>query len=189
MASVTKFVGTGANTARGGSSVSWSSPGNVTANDGSVSDVDEDLKDLGYTDYLTATMSGNVFAIAGDQVIDGVEVEVEIFVNGTSSGRSEVEDLILVSSLGDGDDKGDDYQLTTTPTIRTYGGAADTWGLALTPAVVNATSFGAKLAVLEALNGNGKRPRVDFIRITVYHSDESPGEPEPSETSNKMMVL
>lgn len=182
MASVTKLVGAGANSARAGSSQSWSNPGNVTANDGSVAVTNGDLTNLGYTDYLVATMSGNPFAIASDQHIDGVEYEVEWSVNSTDSGRCDVESVIPTSTLGDGNNLTDNYQLTSTPTVRTYGGATDTGGLALTPAVVNDPSFGAKLAVIEALNDNGKRPQVDFVRITVYHSDAP-------QTSNKMMVL
>lgn len=183
MPSVTKIVGAGANSARAGSSVSWASSGNVTADDGSVAEVGGDLQNLGYTDYLVATMGGNPFAIASDQKIDGVEYEVEWSLNGTSGGQSVVEDVIPTSTLGDGTNLTDSYQLTTTPTTRTYGGASDTAGLALTPAVVNDPTFGVKLSCVETLNGNGKRPQVDFVRITVHYS------PAPVSDGSAMMVL
>lgn len=180
MASVTKIVGTGAVLARAGSGQSWveSRIDRLTANDGSPADTG-DVQNLAYTNYAHGTMSGNVFAIAADQQIDGVEVKIDWSANGTSDGQNDVESVILTSSLGDGDNKSDGYTLTTTQVLRTYGSPTDTWGLALTPAVVNGTDFGVKAATEDTLDGNAKRAQIDYIEITVYHSDAVTFKPKP----------
>lgn len=169
MTTTTKFVGTGANLARAGSTDSISNPGNCTADDGTFTGLTGDLDANSYTDYLHGTMAGNLFAIAADQQIDGIEIEIEMQLNGSATTR--VDSVILTTSLGDGDEKSDSYFLTTSPVARTYGGASDKHGLALTPAVINAGSLGVKISWLETAGANGKRPEVDYIKITIHHSD------------------
>ncbi len=171
MTATTKIVGTGSSAARSGSAVSWSNTGNVTADD-STDATAGDINNGGYTNYLVGTMSGNVFAIPSDHVIQGVEIEFEHSLNSVADGTQVVDSIQLVSSLGNGDDKGDQADITTaTPTVRTYGGSSDRHGLDLTPAVVNGGDFGFRLSIAEGTgSGNGKQARVDFFRITVYHA-------------------
>ena len=172
MASVTKIVGTGTNQTRSGSVQSWADPTNITADDANRSQT-SDLQNLGHSDWLEGTMSGNVFAIAANQQIDGIEVDIEWKINSTGSGDSEIDEVHLVSSLGDSNTKTGDGTGDASETYKTdtFGGATDTWGLSLTPAVVNATSFGVRASWAETDNGNGKRQEVDYISITVHHSD------------------
>ena len=173
MASVAKIVGTGANETRGGGGIdTWTNPGNCTADDAVVT-YTGDLTSTGYTDYLKATMNGNVFAIAADQQIDGIVVELGDLDTLDGEGDARIGEVILISSLGDGNDNTDLYVLNTgsLPATRSYGSSSDLWGLALTPAVVNGTDFGVKLSIENTTGANAKKPEVDFIRITVHHSD------------------
>jgi hypothetical protein len=55
------------------------------------------------------------------------------------------------------------------PSKRTYGGPSTLWGLTLTPAQVNATTFGVGVSVFN----NGAAPgtaQIDFIAITITFS-------------------
>lgn len=175
MASVTKIVGVGSNETRTGSYTGWAASrvSRITVDDGSQADSDGDLQNLGYTDWLQGIMSGNEFAIAADQQIDGIEVILDdVSCNGNPDNQ-QGEDMYLVSSLGDSNviDTGSEVTITETKTTHTLGGPTDTWGLSLTPSVVNASSFGVRWAVIETANSNGKKSAVDSVKITVYHSD------------------
>lgn len=170
MPSVTKIVGAGSVVARSGSARTWVDPGYVTADDGSYTALNGDLYWSGdYTDFLEGVMTGNLFSISADQEIDGVEIAFEHRVD-SHNGAQEVDIIRLVSSLGNGDDKSDATDIATeTPTLRTYGGPTDLHGLALTPAVVNASSFGFELSLVTH-DGNSHIAMIDYMQITVYYS-------------------
>ena len=55
----------------------------------------------------------------------------------------------------------------TGETTYTWGGAADLWGLTLTPAQVNAATFGIALAGTPTF-GSVTRLQADWLRIVVH---------------------
>jgi hypothetical protein len=154
------IAGAGADDAAVGS-VAWTSPGNITADDGVRASVALGSS-LVASHWLTATNFG--FAVAG--VILGVTVEVER--SSTSSTTDNSLKLIKGGVIG-GTDHADGVTVyPAVDTIKSYGGPADLWGLALTPADVNASNFGVALQVIDV--STGSTARVDFVRMTVEYA-------------------
>lgn len=59
----------------------------------------------------------------------------------------------------------------TSYTDATYGGASDLWGYALTRAIVQSSTFGLVLKVVDVANGgNGETPAVDYFKMRVYYT-------------------
>lgn len=61
----------------------------------------------------------------------------------------------------------EDIPMTTAATSQAYGGANDTWGLSLTPAIVNSASFGVQIQLKTGI-GSAKYLYVDYCTLTAY---------------------
>jgi hypothetical protein len=140
----------------------WADPGNAAASDNTYATCGS----FSNTQYLKATNFG--FAVPGGATIDGVVVEVELAKTSTEDCFDFTARLVKGGAVA-----GSNYA-TLAPTAnidtyRTYGGAADLWGLSLTAADVNAADFG----FVFRLNNGGKgspSARVDHVRVTVYYT-------------------
>jgi hypothetical protein len=171
MASVREFAGAGATS--GGAGTSWSSASNIIS--------DNNL-------HATAAMVGNTssegllatqfgFAIPSGATIDGFEVHIRRFANSGS-----LCDDLSVRLMKDGSTAiGNDYADTvnkwpTSETEKTYGGATDLWGSSWTPAEVNASTFGVRLAVD---SDNTVTASVDSVEVTVYYTEAGGGGQAP----------
>jgi len=58
---------------------------------------------------------------------------------------------------------------TTSDTTPTYGNSTDLWGTTLTPADVNASTFGVRLKVKNNSTTTSNTASVDYISVTVYY--------------------
>jgi hypothetical protein len=155
--------------ATSGAGNTWSNPTNVQgAPDGSYAA----STGSGNTRALTATGYG--FAIPVGATIVGIALSVTKLGDGTV-----IRDL-TVELLNGGTPAGSNYADTATdwplPAGATsYGGPADLWGAAWTPADINLGSFGAYLAATSVSPDTG--PQVDSMGITVYYTDPAVNEP------------
>lgn len=129
----------------------------------------------GETEYLQATNFG--FSIPSAAIICGIVVEAEKSATGIGSvlgvGLSYVSDhsvRLIRNGTVVGNNNASAAHWTGSESYHTYGGNSDIWGVAWTPADINASNFGiafsANIAGLAMLIPN---VRIDHIRITVYY--------------------
>jgi hypothetical protein len=164
------YAGTGAVDSSAGT-VTWTSAGTITASDDSRARASAIAAAGGTSQRLRATNFG--FAIAADQEIVGITLEVE----QSASVASAIKDLEVY--LFDGSTLRTDLQnyansafWGTSDAFASYGGPASVWGLApdvLTPAMVNSAAFGFSIRVQNAHASSASNALVDSVRVTVYH--------------------
>ena len=143
--------------------VAWSGAANAGASDDSraVASVGSD----GFTQRLQGTALG--LAVPADATIDGVELVVEGGADGGSTAFLDALVRLLKAGAVDGDDRSVASHWSATERVVAYGGPTDLWGLALTPADVNATDFGA--AIRWRRDGtSAKTARVDHVQLRVH---------------------
>lgn len=112
------------------------------------------------------------FSLPGDAAIDGIEVRLEHkHKKNTDTGfiTAQLRDSsgALVGTAKNGADDGH-----TAETTETLGGANDTWGAVLTPAVVNNSNFGVSLYYTKTAGGNANKVSLDHVTITVHYTVE-----------------
>ncbi|PIR83472.1 hypothetical protein COU19_00005, partial [Candidatus Kaiserbacteria bacterium CG10_big_fil_rev_8_21_14_0_10_56_12] len=139
--------------------VTWNNPSKAQYSDDSYA-TDGGL--AGTTYYLTAKNFG--FAIPAGATISGVQVDVEMKTIGATNAVDNSVKLIKGGAIS-GTDKATGAYLATVDTYRTYGGSGDLWGNTLTPADVNASTFGVGVS----LTRGGSLTYIDHIRMTVYY--------------------
>lgn len=103
--------------------------------------------------------------------ITGVEVEFERTA-GTADGVVDGGIHLIkggVIQTGADDKSAPGEWPTTGDTYYSYGGASDTWGVALTDADVNSPSFGVALRV--TTTASFKTAQVDHVRMKVYYQE------------------
>lgn len=128
----------------------------------------------GTSDSLWAT--GFSFAINTNRPIVGIVVEVQ----KRKSGTNQIRDL-TVQLVREGTAVGDNKADTTTnwtaslDVYTSYGSSSDLWGTTWTPAQVNASTFGVRVACQNP-SGGLTVARIDHIRITVYFGGDGAGE-------------
>src|SRR5688572_13010846 len=148
------FAGTGENVDRAGLTA-WTNPGNVVSDNAA----DATCNGTG-SDYLVArNFSLNIPA---DAVVAGITVRVEASEHSTSTealnAQIQNDAGALVGSSKPATING------TGKAVYTYGGAADTWGATLTPAIVNDPDFGVRLWFTTAHD-----VRVDYVTLAVEY--------------------
>jgi hypothetical protein len=106
------------------------------------------------------------FAIPSTAIILGVELSAEL-VSQSASGAT-LSQVALWNSGGQvGTAKDPGTNFTTTKTIQPYGSAGDSWGAALTPAIVNDPSFGFAMAA----NTDTSRVFIGIpFQMTIYYT-------------------
>ena len=182
-------VGTGANNA-GAGSVAWTSPTNITSSDDSwaYAVVGPSGSPFSTTSqYLFATNFG--FAIPTGATIDGIEVSIERFRFTTASGSVTDNTVsLLIAGTVSGDNKAGDaggwnqgsssVDSGGNEVEAVFGDSSDLWGLALTPADINNSSFGValrvNLAASPASAPYGAVANVDHVKIKVYYTESTP---------------
>jgi hypothetical protein len=150
---------------------SWTSEGNVGADDATYASVTADSFDSGdYSYVLRATDFG--FSIPADRTIQGIKVEIERYC-GAGSARDALVQLTKNGSARVGNSKADtSNNWSGSVGVATYGGETDLWGATWTRDEINASTFGVHLAA-RAYSDNTDI-YVDFIRITVYYTPPVP---------------
>lgn len=165
-----KSPGTVASSATGApGTIAWDTPANAAAADVAVTFASLSTGTDVFSEYLKATNFG--FSIPADATVNGVVVEVMknggayVFDAGTGA-------RLVKGGTVSGNDKADTatgWDTFAGSSYASYGGAADLWGLTLTPADVNASTFGFVLAA-EYGGVGGANAEVDHIRVTVYYT-------------------
>lgn len=144
--------------------VAWVNPSNAALADGNYATAS--LNASAVSQYLTVSNFG--FSVPAGATMNGVLVEV--LCQNDPGGNIQDNSIRLYSA---GNPIASDKAVASNwpgygfEAYRSYGGSADLWGFAVTPALVNAVSFGA---VISAKNV-GAFPQiayVDYVRITVY---------------------
>lgn len=153
------FPGTGANDAAVGS-VAWTDTGNALLNDGLLASVSLTLGVR--SNYLKLTNFG--FAVPGGAAIVGVEVTIDT-IGSTGAVASTILRMVVGGAVS-GDDKGG---LVVWESEQVLGSDSDTWGLALTPAQVNASDFGVVLSTVGNAGRGSSVPSVDYVLIKVFY--------------------
>lgn len=116
------------------------------------------------THYLKCLDGG--FSIPAGATITGVVVEVDVR-DTTGQVTDKVVSLVKGGTVS-GDNKFDGAAWSAADTIHTYGTSTDLWGLSLTPADVNSSTFGV---VFQAENtGSIASAQVDYVRMTVHYN-------------------
>lgn len=159
-------AGAGASAAPG--SITWTSPGNITAHDANKASVNTASFLLIQSEHLKATSFG--FAIPSGATIDGVKVDVEASATIVSTAPVFETVQLLKAGSAAGDNKATG-SLTASDAYYTFGGAADIWGTTLSSSDVNNSGFG--VTVRFSLAGGGEDTEwvyVNHVRITVHYT-------------------
>jgi len=143
----------------------WVDIANVKADDGSNAYITDNTYDANDYTYLVKCQ-GFGFEIPAGATVDGIVVEVEGYAGNSSCHMMK---LLNASGTAEGDNNAaDGGSLPTSLGIDTFGGAADKWGVTLTPTMVNDADFGVQFAYLNGTNNADIF--VDYLRMTVYYT-------------------
>lgn len=158
----------GAGTSLGGGS-SWTNPGNITADDGSIaSSIVGEIP----TALLLASNFG--FALPPNATVLGYEVRVQVRENPSDGGQARFRTLRLYENGGAvGDNKDANTSLTTSYVDYDFGGSEDTFSISLSGAQVNASGFGVVMDFEDDSGGIVQRVEVDAVWMNVHFLDES----------------
>ena len=145
----------------GAGTVTWTSPGNITASDGifataaTNASTSQDLIGQGFG-----------FSIPSGAVINGILLEISA-KSATGSDANDLHVRLLKAGTPAGLDKGGLVTYSAANTVYSYGGSADLWGAAWAYTDLNSATFGGSLAVI---SGASDTASVDFFRITVTYT-------------------
>ena len=158
-------AGLGQSIAKAGGTVAWGTPTQVYTSNNSYAQASMGPEELSV--WLRTTTYG--FAIPAGSTIDGIKARFE--KRAQTALQIKDWDVKLVKAGSEqGDDKGSAAWWTTTDTYVVHGGAGDLWGLAWTPADINAGNFGVSISA----RNNDLSPRyalVDHVQIKVYYTE------------------
>ena len=151
----------------GVNSTPWVNPGNVLALDGVLAT--SVLAAGAVTDWEYA--SGYGLAVPANATIVGVVAVVQA-KGSTAVDISDASVLLGATAFGGsgGINHANGNLLTAGIAPQTYGNASDTWGLMLTPAIVNDASFGVYYSSKNNNVSNSRTASVDYISVTVYYT-------------------
>lgn len=170
-----KYPGTVASLANAGTSENangWTSPGNVSADDGteaSITAATYDSPDI--SELLVASNFNFAADIPSGATINGITVEIDRrdqAIGAASDNRVQLSTSTAFAGLV-GTNKADTAtDWPTASAIATYGGSADTWSASLTADQVRDTGFAVMLSVqADAANTD---IFVDFLRVTIDYT-------------------
>lgn len=159
----------------GTGSITWLNPNNAEVSDNSRANATGLSFGTTASHYLKVTNFG--FAIASDQQIDGIQVDIERVAN-LNTGFDYVKDNIIKlaiagtisgSSLAD---TGTKWPGFPSEAYASYGGATSLWGLTPTYSDINDTGFGVFISANVTYSGGktNSSANIDHVRITIYHS-------------------
>ncbi|MGK2966025.1 MAG: hypothetical protein ACSLFM_10535, partial [Tepidiformaceae bacterium] len=157
--SATASAGQAASVTAIGGSVAWTAPTNIFLSDNLYATA---ALSNNVSHYLKATNFG--FAIPTSAIIVGIEALIECSMQGSGGNVRSVK--LVKGDVISGVNKANNEALTTTESVKTFGSNSDLWGADLTPADVNAATFGVAYA---AVTTGTDTTRVDRIQITVYY--------------------
>jgi hypothetical protein len=147
----------------------WVTPENGCLVDGAYATIDWS-NPPGYENTFSYYLRGYNFgfAIPTTDAIVGVRVYINKFCVSLNDSFESTVKLTVDGAEFPGLNRALSLWGNSLPQVLTeqvYGGVSDIWDVPLTPAIVNASSFGVGIAL--ALNGNGAQPRIDSIRMVL----------------------
>ncbi|MEW5741740.1 MAG: hypothetical protein AB1938_22665, partial [Myxococcota bacterium] len=147
----------------------WTSlPGATQPNDGQLAST-RSLFGGELSDHLIATGFG--FQVPSNATVNGVELVVTRRASATINVLADQRVGLVIGSAPVGPNRAQAGGWTVTMTDVTYGGANDLFApLLLTPSVVNASDFGASVAVANRLTPGVDQAQVDALRMRVHYT-------------------
>lgn len=144
----------------------WVNPGNVFALDGVLASSAITQANI-VSNFLMATGFG--FAIPANATIVGVVVKW--YVKGSNSlDLSDNGVYLVVASAVAGANRANGNTWTTMVAAQVYGSSTDTWQVGLTPAVVNASGFGAAMQASNNSVSGTRTAFADYCSIQIYYT-------------------
>lgn len=178
------MANTGLTTANAASNVSpgtraWVNPGNALAADTAVATSTATGKNVQTSQVLMLTNFG--FNIPAGATIDGVFAQIRRRSQVSASAITDNTIQLVVGGSRSGSNKAIAGAWPLTFNDVGYGGAADLWGLSLTPAIVNASNFGFSIqaTVNQSTVATNGVAQVDVAWLDIYYT-------EPPSTAIKM---
>ena len=171
----TGWVNPGTTANQGSGSYTWSNTDNVKVSDDNDATISG--HGIGYTsDELLVTNFG--FSIPDNATIIGVEVRAESRTDTNKPGGNGIRFFNYYGSVGgfflfyNGSNIGDKYSngiyFTTVETQLSAGGSTSMWGYAITPAIVNHSTFGFSGKVTWNMFGSGTA-ELDNMQMKIYY--------------------
>lgn len=160
---------TGGNDASVGT-VDWVNPGGVADEQADPVTAGANFSDNGApktSHYLTATNLS--LTIPAGAVIDGIEVQISHRSGNTVNFIQNSIKLIVGGSVS-GDEKSTADNVLTTTETKTFGGAADKWGLTPTRDQVVASNFGVAISYILPAPPSFKTMYINKVQVKVYYT-------------------
>lgn len=160
-----RSAGLGQSIAWGSGNIHWLIPTNIYLSDNNHAYKRHYEMDI--THYLRATTFG--FSIPDGAIIDGIEARFE----RKAAAALHIEDYslrIVKAGSEQGDNKASAIVWPTTDTYKTYGGAADKWGLTWTVAQINAANFGVSISAVN-WEETSCTAYIDHVQIRIYYTE------------------
>ena len=164
-----KSASAGANDASYGT-VAWTQEGDIVSHNGAYAACS--FSSVADSNYLKATNFG--FTIPSGATIDGIVVEVEKY-DFSNSGLVDARVRIVKGGTVGSTDLSSGATWPFVPAYVTHGSSSNLWGDTWTHSDVNASNFGVVLSVHSPITS--ALALVDHVRITVYYTASSAGQP------------
>lgn len=169
-ATVTATPGTCVNANNPSGTVSWGTPGNAQAQDGTSTTAG--LSNNQITNYLQCSDYG--FTVPAGATISGITVTVRRSTSNTGGNPRDFSVQLLKSGTLQTTNKASASTYPTNLTNVSYGATNDLWGDTWTPADINDSGFGVSFATRRDGGGGTRTISVDIISVDVTYSDNTP---------------
>lgn len=172
-----------------GGTLAWTDPGNAISSNNVYAVVGN--FDPAVSHYLKATNFGFTDAdIPPGSVIDGIVVDWEKRKNDGNATVNDHRVRIVKGGTVGATDKAAVGEWMISDAYRSYGGAADLWGLTWTDADIKATGFGGALSAnIQGWLIYWAYGYIDHVRITVYYTPVVAGHGMSSQIINFLFTL
>jgi hypothetical protein len=180
------IAGQGRAVARPSGISDWTNPGNITADDGTAATVNTQVIGTAFTNWLVAD-TFNFASIPAGSTINGIEVRVQLSVNTAANS------FINAVNVGKADatlgtEKTPAQAVTASPIDYDFGTASDLWGLSVSLAEVQTSTFQALLSVNDSAGAAGRTFSCDAIWMRVTYTAPVSSPPSVSNPMQHMLV-
>lgn len=150
----------------------WTSPGSVTADDGTYASVTASTFDNGDQTFVLKAKGFDFSSIPAGATIDGIIVRIQAHADSTSVGIDLVQ-LLDTAGAKVGTNQSDTSQrITTSDAVYTFGSSTDLWGNALTDAWLKDADFGVAVGG-HAYTANSQI-FIDYVTVEVFYTVVTP---------------
>ncbi len=141
----------------------WSNTDSVKVDDGA--NATASLAAMNWTQYLDCSNFG--LAVPAGSIVTGMEVKIRRYVSGGSAKDATITLLGVNGEVG-ANRASTFFEWPAVETEVVYGGSTDHWGMFLTPAILNASTFAVRLSAMKGAAAGGTC-NVDLIQIRVHY--------------------